>query len=98
MAPALRLAVADVVRKVQFSVNHLVRSAGASVASLMLGSMLTLHTQTRNFLAAAGNVFAAPAPLPLHLLLQSNSEAALPTPLSIFQRGRPRSMLRWKRP
>ena len=62
ITPAVQQLYLDVVNKLNSYITRFIASAGSSAATVALGSLLTVYNQSRNFLASAGRVLAAPLP------------------------------------
>ena len=62
ITPAVQQLYLDIVAKLNSYITRFVSSAGSSAATVALGSLLTIYSQSRNFLASAGRVLAAPLP------------------------------------
>ena len=77
ITPAVRHLFLDVTNRVHHYLTRFVASAGSSAATVALGSLLTVYNQSRNFLASAGSVLAAPSAAAVAL-----SAAPVNTPIS----------------
>ena len=74
---AVRHLFLDVANRMHHYLTRFVASAGSSAATVALGSLLTVYNQSRNFLASAGSVLAAPSAAAVAL-----SAAPVNTPIS----------------
>ena len=70
----------DVANRLNSYVTRFIAGVGSSAATVALGSLLTVYNQSRNFLASAGRVFAAPLPTTVAFAsaAYSTSDSALP--------------------